>query len=219
MNHRQRFVAALTLALLAGMRADASAAVDQSQLSSNFTAALQGGPNGPTGQSFTAGVTGRLSEVDLYTRGNIANGSNNVNWEVRAGNGAGGTILGSSSSTFPPLTFDFANDVATLAFDTGGLNINLTAGSTYTFLITSVGGSGDLPTRGVLAQHGTNPYAGGRAYEGAYPGDFPNNDLGFRTHVVPEPASGTLLGAGAFVLLGLRRRATNDKGTSRTSFT
>jgi hypothetical protein len=207
MNLHGISVAGICLALFAGISANASAAVDQSLLSSNFTVQLQGGPNGPTGQSFTAGLTGRLSEVDLYTSGLIANGSNTVNWEVRAGNGTGGSVLGGSSSTFPPVTFDFGNDVATLAFNTTSQNINVSAGSSYTFLITSVTGSGDLATRGLLAQAGTNSYAGGRAYVGSSVTDTPNHDLGFQTHVIPEPASATLLCAGVFGLLGLRRRA------------
>ncbi len=198
----------VVLAVLLASAGAMGAVVDQSQLAFNTGDPFEfvsGGNNYPLGQSFTAGLTGQLAEVDLFSNGKL-DGSNTVAFELRAGDGTGGAVLGSFMYAVGPNNYDFALAGYPVAIDTTSLGVNVAAGSQYTFLITAVTGPGDLAFRGVLA-HMTNPYAGGRAYHGpAGYGDTPDWDLMFRTHVVPEPGSIALCSIAMLGFLARRRR-------------
>lgn len=210
--------ASVTCAVLASMTvamnsAQAVAVVDQSQLTFNtgvpFDFNWNGITNYPVGQSFTAGLSGTLSNIMLGSNGGIQGGGNTITLEVRDGDGVSGTLLGTKtlaiSSIWTPSVGQWVVDM-----NTQSLGITVHSGHQYTFDIISVTGPGDLAYRGVLGNTG-NPYAGGRVYVGAGYGNQPNWDLVFRTSVaaVPEPETYGMLLAG-FGLIGLlaRRRKT-----------
>lgn len=154
----------------------------------------------PLGQSFTAGLTGTLSEFDIllsYYDTAI------VSFEVRAGNGTSGTLLGSGTQTLgcgPGADGWYCG----LDVDLSGLDIGVTAGSQYTFLITSMGGNAASRVALILDDH----YAGGHMYAASY-GNPQFWDASFRTFVdqaseesgVPEPASWALM-LGGFGMVG-----------------
>jgi hypothetical protein len=181
----------LAVGTLCAGQAFAGLTVDQSQLSANTGIPLP--DDVPVGQSFTAGVSGRLSEIDLFSNGPNTGGT--AVMSIFSGSGFGGTLLGSVTVTFgstPP-----SNPIA---FDVSSLGINQTAGSVYTFGITSFTGSQQL-----LADT-ANPYAGGIEYNNpTFYGSTPTWDLMFATYV-PEPSSVALIGLGLTTLAAGRRK-------------
>lgn len=192
-----------------------AATVDQSQLLYNGGSPFDFGPtvgdypNYPVGQSFTAGLTGLLTQIDVFSNGQIM-GTNDLTMELREGDGTAGTLLGSTTISVGNNAFDFGLGGYTVSIDTTGFGVNVTPGSVYTFLFTNVTGSGDLALRGILTAYDTDPYAGGRAYEGPGYGDQPTWDQMFQTHVqvsaVPIPAAAWLFGSGLLGLIGVARR-------------
>jgi hypothetical protein len=172
-------------------------------------------PNYPVGQSFTAGLTGLLTNIQVGSNGPASPPDGTMTMEVRSGDGVAGTLLGAVTVSYLlPSPFDSLHTMWILDVDVTSLGINVAAASQYTFLFTSVTG-GDLIDRGILAQE-SNPYAGGRAYSGPGYGDAVAPwDLQFKTFVdqgsaggsVPESGSVLLLTAGALGLLtGFRRK-------------
>jgi hypothetical protein len=135
-------------------------AVDQSMTSITSGLALPG-----LWQSFTAGVSGRLTAVTVTTNG--AAGVVSFNLNVYAGTGTGGTLLSST-----PISFDTSNPANTdrKMLIPVGLAPTLTAGQVYTFQIS--GG----PAWGTVASN-ANPYAGGQCSISA------SYDMYFKTHV------------------------------------
>ena len=193
---------------LLGAQAPAFAGVDQQQLSSDigvpFTFSFSSTPNLPNGQSFTAGNNQRLASISVFSNGGIQGGTNDVTFEVHSGDGLGGPLLGTLTETVSSV-FDSGLGKFVLSLDVMSLGINQVSGSMYTFDFTNVTGPGDLSTRGILGSD-TNPYAGGRAYEGPAYGNQPNWDLAFQTiTVVPEPTSLMLVLSG-LGFLGFRMR-------------
>jgi hypothetical protein len=184
-------MAALAVGTLCAGPAFAGLPVDQSQLSFN-----QGIPlpdDVPVGQSFTAGVNGRLSEIDLFSNG--PNNGGTAVMSIYSGSGFGGTLLGSVT-----VTFGSTPGTQPIPFDVSGLGINQTAGSVYTFGITSFTG-----TQQILSDN-ANPYAGGIQYNNlGFYGSTPTWDLMFATYV-PEPSSVALIGLGLVTLAAVRRK-------------
>lgn len=160
----------------------------------------------PLGQSFTAGLTGTLSEFDMLIS---YYDSAVVTFEVRAGNGTNGALLGSGTQTLGCGPGD-NGWYCGLDVDLSSLDIGVTAGSQYTFLITGMGGDAAGRVALILDDH----YGGGHMYAAAY-GNPQAWDASFRTFVdqgsgetgVPEPASWALM-LGGFGMIGaaLRRR-------------
>ena len=201
--------AAFACAAMGMQAAQAAGVIDQSQLTYNigvpfaFSATY---PNYPVGQSFTAGLSGTLSNIMLGTNGGILGGTNSVTLEVRDGDGVAGTLLGTRtlavSSVWTPSTGLYMLDM-----NTASMGITVESGHQYTFDITNVSGSGDLVYRGVLGST-ANPYANGRIYVGPGYGNQPRWDLVFRTSVsaVPEPETYGMLLAGLGVMAFVSRR-------------
>ena len=181
--------------------------VDQSQLSANTGIPFSyGAEYYPAGQSFTAGLGGLLSRIDVVSNGQISGGSNTVTLSIWSGDGTNGLVLGTITQT---VTNTLAYDVPgnwLVSLDVSSLGVNETAGNVYTFAFTDVsGGPGDLATRGIVAAT-NNPYADGRAYSALYGDTTAPWDVEFRTWVVvPEPSTYSLLALGILALLGTRR--------------
>lgn len=171
-----------------------AATVDQSQLTFN-----QGIPlpdDVPVGQSFTAGLNGILSQIDIFSNGPNSGGT--AEMSIYSGDGFGGTLLGSVSKTFGSTP-----GLDPISFDVSGLGITLTAGNVYTFGISSFIGGQQIVSSNV------NPYAGGIQYNNpTYYGSTPSWDLMFQTQVqvVPIPAAAWLFGSGLIGLIGVARR-------------
>lgn len=164
----------------------------------------------PQGQSFTAGMSGKLTRIDLLSNGQRTL-SNDVTFEVREGDGVGGTLLGTMSLTIGPATnyADLGLYTWVDAIDLSSLNIFVSAGSQYTFLVDD--NSYPYFMRGFIGSL-TNPYAGGQAYFGPAYGEQPQWDLSFRTYVeegvaqIPEPPALVLSALGLLAVARLRRR-------------
>lgn len=202
--------AALLFAALTSTAAHATVVIDQSQLSFNTGVPLlfQGGPtNMPLGQSFTAGKTGVLAGINLGSNGGIQGGSNTLTFDIHAGDGLNGAVLGHGVQTVSSVWTPSVG-LWLVSLNTTNLGVQLQAGQKYTFDFTGISGSGDLAYRGLLGKT-TNPYAGGRIYTGPGYGNQPNWDLVFQTSVgpVPEPETwGMMLGGLALLGLFAKRR-------------
>jgi hypothetical protein len=179
-------VSAACAALLLGAAASASAGtLDQQQTASNTDGALLSTQS--LAQTFTAGISGGLDQVDLDLL--KAGTSPDVTVEIRdvsAGQPgaavlATATVPGSSLGTtaaFLPATF------ATPA--------TVTAGTQYAIVAYSPGVIGN--SSGVTYQSGGNLYTGGLMFTSNQPlppgapwNDLVNNDLAFKTYVTPPP--------------------------------
>ena len=141
-----------------------TAVIDQVNSSSNAGA---GGTS--QWQSFTAGSSGTLSEVQwkmgtpTYPYGNAAN----VTIKIYEGEGISGTLLGTASNV---TAADGTN--AFVSFDLSSSAIRVVSGSKYTMQLTT-----PSVTVGWLDLHTGNVYAGGRG------GNDPTWDYLFRTYI------------------------------------
>ncbi|OYU14627.1 MAG: hypothetical protein CFE37_09835 [Alphaproteobacteria bacterium PA4] len=192
----------------------AAAVVDQAQL--QFSTGIPFGyvsgsyvSNANIGQSYTAGIKGKLDSISMYCNGicSIDQLGNTLTLDLYKGGNLLSTATlnttnGEADTTKPGysiLRFSFAN-----------AGIAQLVGQSYTFVLGTVTGPGDIKERGTMAFDG-NAYLGGAALPDSFYGNTPGRDLMFKTEVmagsVPEPASWALLIMG-FGLTGaaMRRR-------------
>ncbi|HMT71518.1 MAG TPA: tail fiber domain-containing protein [Saprospiraceae bacterium] len=138
-----------------------NAVIDQQQTSSTNT------NNGTTHwQSFTAGVTGLLTKIDLPLNSPLGTSTSPGTIKIYQGEGISGTLLSSTAVTynnipgFPWQSFTLADFV------------NIIAGNIYTIQF-----SAPVVNDYWILYNNTNPYAGGRSDYGV------NIDLLFKTYV------------------------------------
>jgi len=115
-------------------------------------------------QSFTAGVTGTLSRVDV--RGAASSGSPTFTVNIYAGQGTGGSLL----TTVAGWNWGTSTSSAWRGVDIPG-NVAITSGQVYTFQLVPTAGSAGI---GISL---SNPYAGGRGNVA------PNDDWNFGVYV------------------------------------
>lgn len=103
-------------------------------------------------QSFTPTVSGKLETITFSCPG-YPNGISATDFTCRiySGTGTSGTLLGTTTSRFVQ---------GTTPIDLSSLNISLTSGSTYTFLVDPGLGSPIYP---YYSYSNGNPYSGGRS--------------------------------------------------------
>ena len=119
-------------------------------------------------QSFTAGITGQLYQVDLLVNSTIYNWYQDGTIKIYSGEGNGGTLLSTTNATFY-----FYNTPIFQLYSLSTL-VNVTAGNKYTIEFSVIGMS-------VLAVHlnDNNPYSGGITSYGS------GTDFCFKTYVKP----------------------------------
>ena len=184
-------------------------------------------------QNVVAGLTGKLTRIDLQIAsiGNV--GANNIAIEILSGGfgslpaGPGASPFIISGASLP--NFQVADHTNFLTVDVSSLNFNTVAGQDfliYVYAQTPVatarfgllyGEDGGLDADGNQIFASTRTYAPGKNYITDNTGNLPWQetiyDRGFRTYVdvaaVPEPASWAMMISG-FALVGgaMRRRTT-----------
>lgn len=147
-------------------------------------------------QSFTAGLTGTLSEIDM---GFFNDMSGDAVLRIYSGSGTHGTML----QTLPVPVVGVTQPAVT--WNNWTVSVFVQAGLEYTFEITPNASS--LPDPYGVCVGSNSPYSGGvmglEDPSGSYETDF---DIVFRTYVtIPAPASVCVLGLGT---IGRRRRTT-----------
>jgi hypothetical protein len=171
--------------------------LDQQQLVYDGGTSARTLPGYTVWQSFTAGLTGTLTEIDM---GFFNDMSGDGTLRIYSGKGTSGTVL--ETLTVPVVGIT----QPAVTFDDWTVSVPIQAGLLYTFELTP--DALTLPDPYGVAIGTGNPYAGGimglTDPSGSYPiTDF---DLVFRTRVsaasAPEPASIVLLICGLIGLVG-----------------
>jgi len=178
--------------------------VDQSQLNANI--ALPFDPNNfSVGQSFQAGKSGTLTDIDVFSNGQVEGGSNTLVLDLYSGSGFSGPLLGSLTTAVSSV-WNLALNGWLIDINTQSLNTQMVVGQEYTLAISQVTGAGDLDARGLLGS-ALNPYLNGQAF-GPNLGNQSNWDLEFQTLVnaVPIPSMFWLSAAGFIGITGLARK-------------
>ncbi|HTA94781.1 MAG TPA: hypothetical protein VK769_01525 [Verrucomicrobiae bacterium] len=154
----------------------AGAVLDQQQLIYNGGLSALTSPSNTVWQSFTAGISGTLTEIDMGFFNNLS-GSGQL--QIFAGVGTGGTLL--QTLTVPVV--GIAQPAVT--WNDWSVNVSVQAGQHYTFNFTP--NAATLPNPYGVAIGPTNSYAGGvmglNDPSGSYTNQF---DLVFRTFVTPN---------------------------------
>jgi hypothetical protein len=140
-------------------------------------------------QTFKAGVTGKIDEVDLFLR-KFGGPTDPINVEVRdaTSSGAGGTVLASQSvpaATVPA----FPGAFLTITFTTPA---PVTAGTLYAIVASTSQASVDY----AWTSSGGDSYADGAAFSspsatGPWTAFDPPTDFAFRTYAIPNPPGPT----------------------------
>lgn len=126
-------------------------------------------------QSFTAGVSGSLTSVELPLSAMM--GAFDVNIVIRDGDGTGGTVLHSQNFTIPNGTSTW------YTFPTVGVNV--ISGNSYTIHVTEVSSCGMPPCYNWGMDTSGDNYSGGLFYYFGTPYSGGINDCAFKTNVAP----------------------------------
>ena len=199
---RCRALPAIILCLLAAGQSRAGGVLDQSNVVNTFT--FDAGVVGAVsrGQTFTVGIAGLLSEINLE----IYKSTNTVidptfNIEGTTGGAPDDTkVLYSTTiplSSIPTFDTPPTGTVPMTSIDVSGANIIVTPGEVLALTLSRVGSIGQPPW--LLWRQGIGGYTGGNSYDSIPPGapwtvDSPYEG-GFQTFVsttVPEPSTAIL---------------------------
>jgi len=207
-----------TLSMVIASPASAAEAVDQSNVVAAGIASAQI-INNFWSQTFTAGVSGTASMIELDLAGTDDPAPGNLVVEVREVSGGvptTGTPLASATLTEADIPDDFVlNDVTWTPVQ---LSFEQTAGSQYAIVLNAPDASnscGTSPCGYRWRFSGENQYAAGGllfSADGTSWADNPGLDAGFRTYVndAPEPAPTVQDLADDVTALGLSDRDTNS---------
>jgi hypothetical protein len=165
--------------------------LDQQQTTSNF-GCLAVSATGSSGQTFTAGLTGQLDQVDLALNG-LFNPTTPLTVQIRDGSasGPGGTVLATAS--VPTSSVTSSESWVPVAFTALA---PVTAGTQYS-IVAFAGATGWAWCSGQAAPD--SAYLGGKLYsspDDTGPGSGPwfegnpNSDFEFKTYVAPPPSTG-----------------------------
>lgn len=126
-------------------------------------------------QSFTAGISGSLTSVELPLSAMM--GAFDVNIAIRDGDGTGGTVLHSQNFTIPNGTSTW------YTFPIVGVNV--ISGNSYTIHVTEVSSCGMPPCYNWGMDTSGDNYSGGLFYYGGTPYSGGIYDCAFKTNVAP----------------------------------
>ena len=154
------------------------------------------------GQSFTAGLTGNLSQINIRI-GNSSFVAGNIQLRIISGNGYAGAVL---NTTVFNISSAAASGYDELVIPLSSL-VPVTTGNSYTIDLRGLTGS--------MSTQGTSPanYAGGGLYfSNGNAGLYTSYDLWFKTFVIVTPASALDFdGANDYVQMGNIMPATYTK--------
>ncbi|MWC27726.1 MBG domain-containing protein [Paenibacillus sp. MMS18-CY102] len=170
------FIAIAAAAIVLGWNGSKASAANTLDQGTGPTHPSTIGGSNYIGQSFTAGMTGTMYELDLFVTQVSPPAGTTLIIEIHDGENPNGTLLGSRTLSY--------NEVLALPGSPGGKftvtfrdGINVTAGNKYTIMIHSSPGTGQV----TMHMFGTNVYSGGQSY---YYGTFNSSyDLAFQTYV------------------------------------
>lgn len=208
----KRKILSLTLLTLSALPllAQAGQVLDQSQTIYNGGTSARTLPGYTEWQSFTAGLTGTLSEVDMgFFAGNSATYGTSYNGtgtlRLFDGSGNGGTQLSSQSVAVWALSTPGS---APVCWNDWKTNIQVVAGHQYTFDFTPVSGLPD--PYGVCVG---SIFQGNQLiapYKGGTNNGSTQFSMDFKTYVssaaTPEPVSSTVMGVGILFLARRRKK-------------
>lgn len=174
--------------------------VDQSQLIVNGTTSARSILEESVWQSFTAGNTGTLIQIDL---GFFTEFSGDGTLEIFQGEGTTGSLLQSTGVTVESF------DSPTPTMNSFTTNVSIVSGNQYTFNF--IPNTITIPDPYGVAIANPGPYSGGALGINSSSGTtLTNFDAVFETtvEIVPEPAHITAILGGVVLLLVIKRRRT-----------
>lgn len=188
--------AVAALALVVVRFAGAQQTLDQQQTLYNGGTSARTLPGYTIWQSFTAGLSGRLTQIDM---GFFNNMSGDGALQIIAGDGTAGAVL--QTLNVPVVAYTNGQ----VSWNSWTVDAPSIAGQMYTFNFTP--NPATLPDPYGVCIGSPNPYPSGvmglNDPSGSYRTDF---DVCFRTYVTPAPEPATLAVLGLGILAAVRRK-------------